>query len=179
MAKSRLFSSGGGFCLAVLLGLCMVFLLDPVLVQKARHAVFDQYQRWQPRPYQEAPVRVVDLDEQSLARIGQWPWPRTQVAALVQRLEQAGAAAVVFDVLFAEPDRTSPEQLLRGNLLPPALATQLAALPDHDGQFAEVLERGNVVLGFAAEQSPGVDGPPLSRFGLVQQGPSPDRKSVV
>jgi len=173
MAKSRLFSSGGGFCLAVLLGLCMVFLLDPLPVQKARHAVFDQYQRLQPRPYQEAPVRVVDLDEQSLARIGQWPWPRTQVAALVQRLEQAGAAAVVFDVLFAEPDRTSPEQLLRGNLLPPALATQLAALPDHDGQFAEVLERGNVVLGFAAEQSSGTGGPPLSRFGMVLQGPSP------
>lgn len=159
--------------MAILLGLCVVFLLDPMPVQKARHAVFDQYQRWQPRAYQEAPVRVVDLDEQSLARIGQWPWPRTQVAELVQRLEQAGAAAVVFDVLFAEPDRTSPEQLLRGDLLPPALATQLAALPDHDGQFAEVLKRSNVVLGFAAEQSPRPGGPPLSRFGLVQQGPSP------
>lgn len=173
MVKSRLLSSGGGLCMAILLGLCVVFLLDPMPVQKARHAVFDQYQRWQPRAYQEAPVRVVDLDEQSLARIGQWPWPRTQVAELVQRLEQAGAAAVVFDVLFAEPDRTSPEQLLRGNLLPPALATQLAALPDHDGQFAEVLKRSNVVLGFAAEQSPRDGGPPLSRFGLVQQGPSP------
>ena len=173
MPRPRLTSSGGAFCLAILLGLCVVFLLDPMPVQKARHAVFDQYQRWQPRPYQEAPVRVVDLDEESLKRIGQWPWPRTQVAELVQRLEQAGAAAVVFDVLFAEPDRTSPEQLLRGNLLPPALATQLAALPSHDGQFAEVLSRGNVVLGFAAEQSAAAGGPPLSRFGLVQQGPSP------
>lgn len=173
MPRSRLFSAGGGLCLAVLLGLLMVFLLDPVPVQKARHAVFDQYQRLQPRVYQEAPVRVVDLDEQSLARIGQWPWPRTQVAEMVERLEKAGAAAVVFDVLFAEPDRTSPEQLLRGNLLPPALATQLAALPDHDEQFAEVLKRSNVVLGFAAEQSLRDGGPPLSRFGLVQQGPSP------
>ena len=49
--------------MAILLGLCLVFLLDPMPVQKARHAVFDQYQRWQPRAYQEAPVRVVDLDE--------------------------------------------------------------------------------------------------------------------
>ncbi|MBD9397428.1 CHASE2 domain-containing protein [Pseudomonas sp. PDM11] len=173
MPRPRLIFSGGAFCLAMLLGLCVVFLLDPVPVQKARNAVFDQYQRLQPRVYQEAPVRVVDLDEQSLARIGQWPWPRTQVAEMVERLEQAGAAAVVFDVLFAEPDRTSPEQLLRGNLLPPALATQLAALPDHDEQFAEVLKRSNVVLGFAAEQSLRDGGPPLSRFGLVQQGPSP------
>ncbi|MFB4368965.1 MULTISPECIES: CHASE2 domain-containing protein [unclassified Pseudomonas] len=173
MPRSRLFSAGGGLCLAVLLGLLMVFLLDPVPLQKARNAVFDQYQRLQPRVYQQAPVRVVDLDEQSLARIGQWPWPRTQVAEMVERLEKAGAAAVVFDVLFAEPDRTSPEQLLRGNLLPPALAKQMAALPDHDEQFAEVLKRSNVVLGFAAEQSLRGGGPPLSRFGLVQQGPSP------
>ncbi|GLX15528.1 adenylate/guanylate cyclase domain-containing protein [Pseudomonas straminea] len=173
MPRPRLISSGGAFCLAMLLGLCVVFLLDPVPVQKARNAVFDQYQRLQPRAYQEVPVRVVDLDEESLKRIGQWPWPRTQVADMVQRLEQAGAAAVVFDVLFAEPDRTSPEQLLRGNLLPPTLATQLAALPDHDEQFAEVLKRSNVVLGFAAEQSPRDGGPPMSRFGLVQQGPSP------
>lgn len=173
MPRPRLIFSGGAFCLAMLLGLCVVFLLDPVPVQKARNAVFDQYQRLQPRAYQQAPVRVVDLDEQSLARIGQWPWPRTQVAEMVERLEKAGAAAVVFDVLFAEPDRTSPEQLLRGNLLPPALAKQMAALPDHDEQFAEVLKRSNVVLGFAAEQNLRDGGPPLSRFGLVQQGPSP------
>lgn len=173
MPRFRLLSLGGGFCLAVLLGLLVVFLFDPMPVQKVRNAVFDQYQRWHPRHYQEAPVRIVDLDEESLARIGQWPWPRTEVAALVAKLEQAGAAAVVFDVLFAEPDRTSPAQLLRGNSLPAELATGLAALPDHDAQFAEVLKRGNTVLGFAAEQSGSADGPPLSRFGMVVQGQSP------
>lgn len=173
MPRFRLLSLGGGFCLAVLLGLLVVFLFDPMPVQKVRNAVFDQYQRWHPRHYQEAPVRIVDLDEESLARIGQWPWPRTEVAALVANLEQAGAAAVVFDVLFAEPDRTSPAQLLRGNSLPAELAAGLAALPDHDAQFAEVLKRGNTVLGFAAEQSGSADGPPLSRFGTVVQGQSP------
>ncbi len=173
MPRFRLFSVGGGFCLAVLLGLLLVFLLDPLPVQKVRNAVFDQYQRWQPRDYQAAPVRIVDLDEQSLERIGQWPWARTQVAALVDKLEQAGAAAVVFDVLFAEADRTSPSQLLRGNPLPAELAAGLAALPDHDAQFADVLKRGNTVLGFAAERRGKELGPPLSRFGMVLQGPSP------
>lgn len=173
MPRFRLFSLGGGFCLAVLLGLLFVFVLDPMPVQKVRHAVFDQYQRWHPRDYQEAPVRIVDLDEESLTRIGQWPWPRTQVAALVEKLEQAGAAAVVFDVLFAEPDRTSPTQLLRSNHLPAELAAGLAALPDHDAQFADVLTRGNTVLGFAAEQGDKEAGPPLSRFAMVLQGHSP------
>ncbi|WP_313515773.1 CHASE2 domain-containing protein, partial [Pseudomonas sp.] len=78
-------------------------LSQPLSLQALRNALFDQYQRWQPRVYREVPVRIVDLDEQSLARIGQWPWPRTRVAELVTRLQQAGAAAIVFDVLFAEP----------------------------------------------------------------------------
>ena len=50
--------------------------------------VFDQYQRWKPRPYAfDQPVRVVDVDEESLRRIGQWPWPRDRLATLVEALE--------------------------------------------------------------------------------------------
>ena len=173
MPRFRLLSLSGAFCLAVLLGLSLLFVLDPLPVQKVRNALFDQYQRWQPRVYVDVPVRIVDLDEQSLQRVGQWPWPRTRVAELVDKLEQAGAAVVVFDVLFAEPDRTSPGQFLRDNALPPDLVSALAALPDHDGQFAAVLKGGNTVLGFAAERSAKAGGPPLSRFGMVVQGPPP------
>jgi adenylate cyclase len=171
--SSRLFSAGGGVCLAALLACLLLFLLDPAPVQKLRNAVFDQYQRWHPRMYRDVPVRIVDLDEESLKRIGQWPWPRTRVAELVDRLEQAGSAAVVFDVLFAEADRTSPSRLLQDDRLPPALASQLMALPDHDVQLASTLRRGNVVLGFAAERGGNDGGLPLSRFGMVVQGQSP------
>ena len=51
-------------------------------------AVFDIFQRIQPREYVDAPVRVVDLDDASHERIGQWPWPRTDVAQLLVRIEQ-------------------------------------------------------------------------------------------
>src|SRR5712671_1396933 len=69
------------------------------------HLVFDWYQRLDPREWSpQSPVRIVSIDDESLARIGQWPWPRTTVAALVARLGQLGAAVVAVDIVFAEPD---------------------------------------------------------------------------
>ena len=71
-----------------------------------QNVVFDQYQRWKPRPYAfDQPVRIVAIDDESLKRLGQWPWPRERLAALVETLKGAGAAAVVFDFLFSEKDR--------------------------------------------------------------------------
>src|SRR5579863_4983822 len=78
-----------------------------------QNLVFDQFQRFKPRPYQSAPVRILDIDDESLARVGQWPWPRTRVAQLVDRLRQLGAKSIAFDVVFAESDRTSPATVVR------------------------------------------------------------------
>ena len=48
---------------------------DPLPVEQVRFLVFDTYQRLKPRSYDPgAPVRIVDIDNASLARIGQWPW---------------------------------------------------------------------------------------------------------
>jgi adenylate cyclase len=158
----------------VALLLCMALLvLAPLPLQKLHNAVFDQFQRWQPRVYNEAPVRIIDLDEASLARLGQWPWPRNRVAELVDKLREAGTAAIVFDVLFAEPDRTSPALLLQDQGLDDALLSQLQALPDHDSQLATALASSNVVLGFATERHAAGNGLPLGRYGLVASEPSP------
>src|SRR5271157_3585369 len=73
--------------------------------------VFDQYQRWRPRPYNfDQPVRIVDIDDESIQRIGRWPWPRQTMAALVEALAKANAAAAAFDVLFSEKDQPSEDQ---------------------------------------------------------------------
>jgi adenylate cyclase len=57
-------------------------------------------------------VVVVDLDEKSLKRMGQWPWPRDVVAQLVRNIQAAGATVIGFDIVFAEEDRTSPKRYL-------------------------------------------------------------------
>ena len=152
--------------LAGLLAACVLYLAEPLMLQSLRNSLFDQYQRWQPRPAPaQSVVRVVDIDEASLARLGQWPWPRDLLARLLQQLQQAGAAVVVFDVLFAEPDRSSPSSVLDRADLPEEVAAALAKLPDHDQRFAEALARQPAVLGFAAIPTPSRN-TPLSRFGV-------------
>ena len=144
--------------LAVTFG-AAVLLIDPHLTKTLRQAVFDQYQRVYPRVYQPVPVRIIDIDEESLTKVGQWPWPRTRIAELVERLRQTGVAAVGFDVLFAEPDRTSPKAILDIWTLPEATRRDVARLPDHDAWLTKTLQPGGVVLGFALERDG--KGPPL------------------
>jgi len=133
--------------------LCLlVALLDPLPLQMARNGLFDQLQRWQPRSYSAAPVRIIDIDEESLQRLGQWPWPRTRMAELTTRLQAAQPASIAFDVLFTEPDRTSPKAMLAMWPASTALRQQLQALPDHDAALARAIAAGRVVLGFAVER---------------------------
>ncbi|MEE9544640.1 MAG: CHASE2 domain-containing protein, partial [Rhodospirillales bacterium] len=86
------------------LGLIAVFLAvyisDPYPIQFIRVKTFDFYQRMKPReipPLARKPVTIIDLDENSLNEIGQWPWPRNIVAQLVRNLMQMGAVLVAFD----------------------------------------------------------------------------------
>ncbi|MGK2951501.1 MAG: CHASE2 domain-containing protein [Thiobacillus sp.] len=151
-----------------------MYLLDPQPLQVLRNTVFDQYQRWAPRVYQEAPVRIVDIDDESLNLVGQWPWPRTRIAELIERLRSMGAAAVVFDVLFAEPDRTSPAALLSvWDTAGPELRAHLAGLPDHDTVLAHTLAGGGVVLGHALMREGEPPGHFATPFRVINLGPSP------
>src|SRR6516165_7969982 len=107
-------------------GAVLIRYLDPFSVRALRLVAFDHYQRIAPEKYDpELPVRIVDIDEKSLAMLGQWPWPRTTVRDLLLELAAKGAAVIAFDVLFAEPDRTSIEAIIKQ--LPPAQASVIAA----------------------------------------------------
>lgn len=127
----------------------IIFYARPPVLTSLRGLAFDAYQHAAPAPVPaDSPIRVVQIDEASLARYGQWPWPRTTMAELTQKLGDAGAAAIVFDILFAEPDRTSPEQVVAA--APPQRRAQLqralSTLPSHDGVFAEALGQHPSVL---------------------------------
>jgi adenylate cyclase len=167
--------------LLVLAGLAAL-VLDPLPLRMARNLYFDQYQRWAPRDYEPVPVRIVDIDDASLTRLGQWPWPRTRIAELVTRLEAAGVAAIGFDVMFAEADRTSPRSMAQMWPLPPAMRDALMRLPDHDQVLAQVLEGAPVVLGFAVQRqqapaggAPSDSGVASPRYRYIHSGPSSER----
>lgn len=145
--------------ISVLLGLGLL-IVDPLPMQTLRNNVFDQYQRWYPRPYIEVPVRIVDIDEETMTQLGQWPWPRTRLAELVQRLKIAGVAAIGFDVLLAESDRTSPKAMASLWQLSGAARKTLDGLPDHDQVLAKSFEDAGVVLGFVLHKSGSVSSAP-------------------
>ncbi|MBF0623541.1 MAG: CHASE2 domain-containing protein [Magnetococcales bacterium] len=159
---------------ALLVMLLAVYWLDPPLLARLRHATFDTFQRLHPRPYLPVPVRIVDLDEESLGRLGQWPWPRTQVAQLVERLLDMGAGVVALDITFAEPDRLSPANLARQWPDQPALAELLNRLPDNDAVLARTFaEAGGVVTGFMARMEPPAPRLPARKARFVIRGPDP------
>ena len=135
---------------ATVLAVTALQVVGVPLVDRLGLAVFDSYQRMAPRPYEDVPVRIVDIDDESIRRLGQWPWPREQVAALTDRLAESGAAVIAYDVVFSEPDRTSPalvaERLRAGG--DPEAAAVVARLPDPDGVFAGSVAASPVVLGY-------------------------------
>ncbi len=158
--------------LAVLAAAVAVSFQEPLFLTGLRDRVFDAYQRWKPRVYQPSPVRIVDIDEESLARIGQWPWPRTRVADLIDRLRDQGAGVIAFDMVFAEPDRTSPSRVipLWENL--PELQQWARKLRDHDDVLAAAVAGGGVVTGFALTDTPGRYSPAV-KAGFVTAGDDP------
>jgi len=137
------------FIFALIGGAILLRYADPFFVRALRLIAFDYFQRLDAEPYDpNLPARIVDIDEKSLAQIGQWPWPRTVVRDLLLALTSKGAAAVAFDILFAEPDRTSLEQIV--NKLPSSeaaiISSAIAGRPSNDELFAEALKDTPSVL---------------------------------
>lgn len=126
-----------------------------------RLALFDLYQRTMPRYRDSDPVKIVAIDNASLAAIGQWPWPRQIDAQLIHKILDQHPAALGIDLLWSEPDRQSPEEWLKqANDLPPGVADALRQLPSHDSLLSSALKAGPVVIGLGTQdRGPSPTGP--------------------
>jgi len=157
MWKRRLWALLFGFCVTA----CLVLLRagDPYPLRVARETTFDFFQQLRPRAAVDLPIRIIDIDERSLAEIGQWPWSRHTMATLAQRLNELGAATIAFDVLFPEPDRLSPSAGASGGV-------------DYDSEFATALAAGPSVLSFTQNaNSPEL--PQQAKAGFAMTGADP------
>jgi adenylate cyclase len=151
---ARRFGLARALCVGLLAALALLRISDPYPLEEIRNRTFDLYQAIRPRVATEKPVTIVDIDEKSLATVGQWPWPRTRVADLVSRLTKLGAAAIGFDIIFPEPDRMSPKlaaETFRD--LDDATREKLRALPSNDQVMADAIRASRVVLGESALSS--------------------------
>jgi CHASE2 domain-containing sensor protein/serine phosphatase RsbU (regulator of sigma subunit) len=162
--------------LGVLITLVLVLLLlhtDGAAERGLRYVAFDSYQRKFPRERLNDSVIVMAIDDLSLQRRGQWPWPRRDLAELVDRLAALDPAAIGIDMIFAEPDRQSPrrqaERLQRLGYL--GRQPLSADLPDYDQLFAQSLRRAPVALGVGGlHDDPRLIDPPDYRAPLVEVG---------
>jgi len=148
-------------------------LLDPMnIFSDLRLRSFDTFQQMYPREkMQDDPLVLVDIDDESLSRYGQWPWPRNLVAELVNQTYYSLATG--FDIVFAEPDRTGSSQLKRTYESNPSMINALESVPDHDEIFSDAIENhGTVVLGLAPNNN-GVSEFNQMKSGLVVQGDDP------
>lgn len=152
-------------------------IADPDPVATLRLSVFDTYLSLTPRSVDPTlPVRIVDIDEPSLRRIGQWPWPRTKLAEIIDQLRKAGASTISVDLIFAEADRLSPGEFAKlfsglPELVP--LTNRAAMLPSNDQQLGDAIAAAPVILGFAAENDGEVlPGRVRARFAFAGDDPN-------
>ncbi len=121
---------------------------DPAPVEEIRIRTFDAFQRIDPRTKTQRPVTIVDIDDKSMEKLGQWPWPRTRIADLITELTRLGAVVIAFDVVFPEPDRLNPDAVAQSiRNLDEETRARLSSLPSNDQVLADALRNSRVVLG--------------------------------
>ena len=127
----------GGIVLALLVGLTW---FQAPWTERLQAAWFDAHQTLAPRQVRNLPVTVVEIDQKSLAERGQWPWPRSELAQLVEKIGAAQPAAIGVNILMPESDALSAERLLeREQALDATLVAALKARPSNDAALARAL----------------------------------------
>ncbi len=147
----------------------MVFVTADTGGLKGRisNLVFEKYIKIKPRPASDTLV-FVDIDDASLTKIGQWPWPRTIMAEIITNIKNSGAEVIIFDGVLAEPDRTSPANI--APLLPDGHPAKVALqeLPSNDDVLAEAIAQAdNFVAGFAYGSN---NTPPIIKSSIRAKG---------
>ena len=180
----RLAASGRAVgALALALALAALLLAGDGALASLRLFGFDVLQRLMPRQPEGTPVLIVAIDDASLKRFGQWPWPRHLVAELVARIHADKPKALGIDILWPEPDRLSPARwaaLIR--TLPPDLVSRLLALRDHDASLGDAVAAGPTVLGIAGLRAgTGMSGPltPVLSHGGDPRAALPDHTVLL
>ena len=96
---------------SVFLLLIIIKFINPPIIQKISFINYDFYQKVFNRG-QVKDVTIVDIDEKSIAKVGQFPWRRDAYSKILKNLNQHNPKAIAFDIVFSEEDKQNPKDLL-------------------------------------------------------------------
>ncbi|MDD5156679.1 CHASE2 domain-containing protein [Sulfurimonas sp.] len=120
-------------------------------------------------------IIIIDIDERSLKELGQWPWSRDVVSKLLQNLAEYEVGIVGLDIVFAEPDNSSPKKVFQ------KLGLKSDGIADYDALLAETISNTPTIVGYIfALSNDGIkpDAPPKSNAIIIERD-RPKHSSLI
>ena len=151
----------------LLILLISIKISNPSFVKSISFISFDLYQKIFPLEKNETEVVIIDIDEKSLGKFGQFPWSRSVFAKILENVNAVNPKAIGFDVFFTEKDKQSPEEFLKAYNLIPTDVGEIQNLKGHDQIFKEQLEKSKsvtAVLGSTVPSHSNYDRKSKARF---------------
>jgi len=133
--------------LLILILLIILKSFNPSYIKSISFLSFDMYQKVFPIKKQDSNVIIIDIDEKSLSKFGQFPWNRSIFAKIIENVNEANPKSIGFDVFFSEKDKQSPEEIIKSyNILSEDVINYLVKIKGHDERFRQQLENSKSVL---------------------------------
>jgi adenylate cyclase len=142
------------FIFLILLTL-LIFLkiLNPAFIKSVSYLSFDLYQKVFVQE-KDSDVVIIDIDEQSLGKFGQFPWNRRVFAKILDQLNIHNPKAIGFDIFFTEKDKQSPEAIIKSYGLIPSDVADIQNLKSPDDIFSEKLKESKSIIAVLGSNVP-------------------------
>ncbi len=127
--------------LVILILLVSLKINNPSFVKSISYLSFDLYQKIFTLNKNDSDVIIIDIDEKSLGKFGQFPWSRSVFAIILEKVNKDQPKAVGFDIFFTEKDKQSPDEIIKSYNLIPTDVTELQKIKGHDEIFGEQLKK--------------------------------------
>ena len=139
--------------LVILLLLISLKILNPSFIKSVSYLSFDLYQKVFAEK-KDSEVVIIDIDENSLGKFGQFPWNRLVFAKILDQLNKSNPKAIGFDIFFTEKDRQSPEAIMKSYNLIPSDIAEIEKLKSPDEVFSEKLKENNSIIAVLGSNVP-------------------------
>ncbi len=131
----------------ILLILIIVRLQNPEFVKSISSISFDSYQKIFKYNDKQDDIVIVDIDEPSLAKFGQFPWGRNVFSKILENINKENPKSIGFDIFFSEKDKQSPEEIIKTYLIEDIdIKNALQSIEGHDEKFQKTLKETKSVL---------------------------------